>query len=85
MENTADNPGDTLLFAVENTHPLTIPFPWDSTSQIAFALDCHYGCYKKSGTFLLLLVKDLLFLPKLSLQSDFVNLLLLSILICSAV
>lgn len=37
----ADHPGDTFLFAVENMHLLTIHLPWDSTSQIAIALDMH--------------------------------------------
>ncbi len=71
-----DSPGDTLLFAVENMHPLTIHFPWDSTSQITIVLDFIYVFNDKSLTFLLLLVKDLLFfLPELSKQPNFVNVL----------
>lgn len=38
-DTTEDNPEDTLLFAVENLPPLTTGLPWDSTSQIAIALD----------------------------------------------
>lgn len=42
------NPGDSLLFAVENMHLLTIHIPRDSTPQIAIALDFHYVCNNKS-------------------------------------
>lgn len=42
------NPGDSLLFAVENMHLLTIHIPRDSTPQIAIALDFYYVCNNKS-------------------------------------